>query len=105
MNGNMMQFVIRSCIHNDFLLNYVDRHLDQWDRYWNDYPETIGEVRRDHKSFKYTNCSTVMGSIFETQNAEGRIIGRKIDGSYVYTCIMGYIATQDVEGNGRYLHL
>ena len=46
-----------------------------------------------------------MGSIFETQNAEGRIIGRKIDGSYVYTYIMEYIATQDVEGNGRYLHL
>ena len=57
------------------------------------------------KAFKYTSFTTMMGSIFETQNAEGRIMGRKIDGSYVYTCIMEYIATQNVEGNGRYLHL
>ena len=33
------------------------------------------------RAFKATNYTTVMGSILETQDAEGRIIGRKIDGS------------------------
>ena len=56
------------------------------------------------RAYKACNKLTIMGDIIENKDAEGNIMSRKIDGSFVYACVMEYIATQEEEGKGRYLY-